>query len=238
MIHVAGEHLMTLVDEIMDLSRIEAGTVSISPEAVSLRPLAEEAFRLMQPVGATGGITLHAPVFAAPARTDVLSDHQRLTQVIINLVSNAIKYNRPGGEVRVEVISAGADRTRIVVSDTGAGIAPELLPRLFTPFERLGAAATGIEGTGLGLALSRRLIESMGGRVGVESTPGVGSTFWVELAAVEAEAAEPPLASDEGPLAVRAYAAERRVLYVEDVVANVRLVEEILARRPSVRLLP
>jgi signal transduction histidine kinase len=143
MIHVAGEHLMTLVDEIMDLSRIEAGTVSISPEAVSLRPLAEEAFRLMQPVGATGGITLHAPVFAAPARTDVLADHQRLTQVIINLVSNAIKYNRPGGEVRVEVVSAGADRTRIVVSDMGAGIAPELLPRLFTPFERLGRRRRG-----------------------------------------------------------------------------------------------
>ena len=177
-------------------------------------------------------------MFAASAGTDVLADQQRLTQVIINLVSNAIKYNRSGGEVRVEVAGAGRRRVRIVVTDTGSGIAPDLLPRLFTPFERLGAAATGIEGTGLGLALSRRLIESMGGTVGVESTVGVGSTFWVELAQAEPEVVAPSMAGDEGPLAVREYAAERRVLYVEDVVANVTLVGEILARRPSVRLLP
>ncbi|HEY2789467.1 MAG TPA: ATP-binding protein [Gaiellales bacterium] len=238
MIHVAGEHLLALVDEIMDLSRIEAGTVSVSPEPVPVRPLAEAAFQLMQPVAAARGITLHPPLFSASAGTDVLADQQRLTQVIINLVSNAIKYNRAGGEVRVELACAGGRRSRIAVSDTGPGIAPDLLPQLFTPFERLGAAASGIEGTGLGLALSRRLIESMGGTIGVESTVGVGSTFWVELAETEPEVVAPSMAGDEGRLAVREYAAERRVLYVEDVVANVTLVGEILARRPSVRLLP
>jgi signal transduction histidine kinase/ActR/RegA family two-component response regulator len=238
MIHVAGEHLLALVDEIMDLSRIESGTVSVSPEPVPVRPLAEAAFQLMEPVAAARGITLHPPVFAASAGTDVLADQQRLTQVIINLVSNAIKYNRSGDDVRVEVAGADRRRVRIVVTDTGSGIEPDLLPRLFTPFERLGAAATEIEGTGLGLALSRRLVESMGGTVGVESTVGVGSTFWVELAQAEPEVVAPSMAGDEGPLAVREYAAERRVLYVEDVVANVTLVGEILARRPSVRLLP
>ena len=238
MIHVAGEHLLALVDEIMDLSRIEAGTVSVSPEPVPVRPLAEAAFQLMQPVAAARGITLHPPEFAASAGTDVLADQQRLTQVIINLVSNGIKYNRTAGEVRVEVAGSGAGRTRIMVVDTGPGIAPDLMPRLFTPFERLGAAATGIEGTGLGLALARRLVESMGGTIGVTSTVDVGSTFWVDLAEAEPEVVAPSMAGDEGPLALREYTGERRVLYVEDVVANVTLVEEILARRPNVRLLP
>ena len=237
MIHVAGEHLLALVDEIIDLSRIEAGTVSVSPEPVPVRPLAEAAYQLMQPVAAARGITLHPPVFAASAGTDVLADQQRLTQVIINLVSNAIKYNSTGGEVRVEVAGPGRPHP-----DRGRRHRPRnrarSLPRLFTPFERLGAAATGIEGTGLGLALSRRLVESMGGTIGVKSTVDVGSTFWVELAEAEPEVVAPSMAGDEGLLAVREYTGERRVLYVEDVVANVTLVEEILARRPNVRLLP
>jgi signal transduction histidine kinase/ActR/RegA family two-component response regulator len=237
MVHVAGTHLLTLVDEIMDLSRIEAGTVSISPETVLLRQLVDGAFQLMEPVADSQHITLHPPAFEPSAPEYVLADQQRLTQVIINLVSNAIKYNRPGGDARIEVIPAG-DRVRIAVRDTGRGIDPSMVPRLFTPFERLDAAASGVEGTGLGLALSRRLVESMGGQVGVQSTPEVGSTFWVELACAEPAVVEVAEADDEGLLAIREYAEDRRVLYIEDVVANVRLVEEILARRPSVRLLP
>jgi signal transduction histidine kinase/ActR/RegA family two-component response regulator len=238
MIHVAGEHLLTLVDEIMDLSRIEAGAMGISTETVSLRSLVEEAFQLMRPVAAGNGIVLHEPVFDRGVTGYALADRQRLTQVVINLVSNAIKYNRPDGEVWVRVSAAGEGRTRVSVTDTGPGIEAELLPRLFTPFERLGAAASGIEGTGLGLALSRRLVESMGGAVGVESSPGVGSTFRVELAGAEPAAVEPSGPADEGVLATREYPDERRVLYIEDVVANVHLVEEILGRRPGVRLLP
>jgi len=238
MIHVAGEHLLTLVDEIMDLSRIEAGAMGISTETVSLRSLVEEAFQLMRPVAAGNGIVLHEPVFDRGVTGYALADRQRLTQVIINLVSNAIKYNRPDGEVWVRVTAAGEGRTRVSVSDTGPGIEAELLPKLFTPFERLGAAASGIEGTGLGLALSRRLVESMGGAVGVESSPGAGSTFRVELDGAEPAAVEPNDPADEGVLATREYPDERRVLYIEDVVANIHLVEEILGRRPGVRLLP
>jgi signal transduction histidine kinase/CheY-like chemotaxis protein len=238
MIHVAGEHLLTLVDEIMDLSRIEAGTVGISTEAVSLRPLVAEAFQLMRPVAAGHDVTLHEPVFGdGTAASYVLADRQRLTQVVINLISNAIKYNRHRGTVTVELV-LDEGRVRLSVADTGEGIEPDLLPRLFTPFERLDAAASGIDGTGLGLALSRRLVEAMGGRIGVRSRRGVGTTFWVELEVAQPAAVEAADGAGEELLATREYASELRVLYVEDVVANVRLVEEIFARRPSIRLIP
>jgi signal transduction histidine kinase/ActR/RegA family two-component response regulator len=238
MIHVAGEHLLTLVDEIMDLSRIEAGTVGISTEAVSLRPLVEEAFQLMRPVAAGHDITLFEPVFLeAAGAAYVLADRQRLTQVVINLISNAIKYNRHRGSVTVEA-EEGDGRIRLSVADTGAGIDPDQLPRLFTPFDRLDAAASGIDGTGLGLALSRRLVEAMGGRIGVRSRRGVGTTFWLDLEIARPAAVDAAEAATEDLLATREYASELRVLYIEDVVANVRLVEEIFARRPSIRLIP
>jgi len=238
MIHVAGEHLLTLVDEIMDLSRIEAGTVGISTEAVSLGPLVEEAFQLMRPVAAGHDITLFEPVFTeATGAAYVLADRQRLTQVVINLISNAIKYNRHRGTVTVEA-EEDEGRIRLSVADTGAGIDPDQLPRLFTPFDRLDAAASGIDGTGLGLALSRRLVEAMGGRIGVRSRRGIGTTFWVELEIARPAVVDAADAAAEGLLATRQYPTELRVLYVEDVVANVRLVEEIFARRPSIRLIP
>jgi signal transduction histidine kinase/CheY-like chemotaxis protein len=238
MIHVAGEHLLTLVDEIMDLSRIEAGTVGISTEAVSLGPLVEEAFQLMRPVAAGHDITLFEPVFTeATGAAYVLADRQRLTQVVINLISNAIKYNRHRGTVTVEA-EEDEGRIHLSVADTGAGIDPDQLPRLFTPFDRLDAAASGIDGTGLGLALSRRLVEAMGGRIGVRSRRGIGTTFWVELEIARPAVVDAADAAAEGLLATRQYPTELRVLYVEDVVANVRLVEEIFARRPSIRLIP
>jgi len=231
MIHVAGEHLLTLVDEIMDLSRIEAGTVGISTEAVSLRPLIEEAFQLMRPVAAGHDITLFEPVFIeATGAAYVLADRQRLTQVVINLISNAITYNRHRGTVTVEA-EEDEGRIRLSVADTGAGIDPDRLPRLFTPFDRLDAAASGIDGRGLGLALSRRLVEAVGGRIGVRSRRGVGTTFWVELEIARPAVVDAADAATEDLLATQAYASELRVLYVEDVVANVRLVEEIFARR-------
>jgi signal transduction histidine kinase/CheY-like chemotaxis protein len=232
----ANEHLLGLVDEVLDLSRIESGQLSISLEPVDVEPLLHEVAELMRPLAEAHSIVLHAD----PDRSSswhVLADTQRLKQVLINLVSNAIKFNQPGGSASISVDPVDG-RVRISVVDTGRGLDESSLARLFVPFERLDAAAVGVEGTGLGLALSRSLVEAMGGRLDVASTPGEGSTFTVELGRGEPPAVELTAADQAPVLAERRYASERSILYVEDTVANVRLIEEILTRRPSVRLLP
>ena len=233
----AGKHLLQLVDEVLDISRIEAGELSLSVEPVAMAPLLADAMELIAPMAEGRQVILHPPEIqegSGYARADT----QRLKQVMINLLSNAVKYNHVGGEVRVSVETLGSDRMRLTVSDTGRGIEPESLAKLFTPFERLDAPAD-VQGTGLGLALSRSLVEAMGGSLTVSSTPGEGSTFTVELRRGEPAAVD---AASDGEaaelLAERIYDGERRLLYVEDTVANVRLVEEILSSRPSVRVLP
>ena len=234
----AGKHLLQLVDEVLDISRIEAGELSISVEPVAVAPLLADAMEMIQPMAEGRRVTIHQPDIEDGCHY-VRADTQRLKQVLINLHSNAVKYNREGGEVEVSAERAGSDWVRIHVTDTGPGVDPDSFEKLFTPFERLDAGAD-VQGTGLGLALSRSLVEAMQGSLTVSSTPGEGSTFTVELrmgepAAVVAAAAE----RDAGELvAKRSYAGERRLLYIEDTVANIRLVEEILSARPSIRLLP
>jgi CheY-like chemotaxis protein/anti-sigma regulatory factor (Ser/Thr protein kinase) len=204
-------------------------------EPVAISPLLAEATELIQPLAEGRRVTLHPPQIAAGSGY-LRADAQRLKQVVINLLSNAVKYNREGGDVRVSVETVDSDRVQISVTDTGPGIGPDSLDKLFTPFERLNAGAD-VQGTGLGLALSRSLAEAMGGALRVSSKVGEGSTFTIELgreepAAVAAETQEHELVSE------RPYAGERRLLYIEDTVANIRLVEEILASRPSIRVLP
>jgi PAS domain S-box-containing protein len=236
-IHKAGKHLLALVNEVLDLSRIEAGELSMSLEAVALQPVVEDVLELTKPLADGRGIMVHPPRMIAGAGY-VSADHQRVKQVLINLLSNAIKYNREGGDVHLTIEDRPGERIRINVRDTGRGLDEDSLAKLFVPFERLDAELAGIEGTGLGLALSRTLVETMGGAMGVDSEPGRGSTFWVELCRGE-PAAVRDAAGDEHPmLAQRSYAAERQLLYIEDTPANVRLVEEILHARPSVRVLP
>jgi signal transduction histidine kinase/ActR/RegA family two-component response regulator len=232
----AGKHLLRLVDEVLDLSRIEAGQLSISLEPVPLAPLLAEAIELMGPLASDRAVTVHPPEIRGGAGY-ALADNQRLKQVMINLISNAIKYNREGGEVHVSVEQAGSDRMRLSVSDTGNGMDGEALAKLFTPFERLNAGSD-VQGTGLGLALSRSLVEAMGGTIDVDSAPGVGSTFSVELERGEPTAVRDIPDGGRALVAERTYDGERSLLYIEDTLANIRLVEEILSSRPSVRVLP
>ena len=231
----AGRHLLNLINEVLDIARIESGRQPLVLEPVRASLAVQEALALIRPVAAQHGCTLRGELDALDG-VRVQADRQRLTQVLLNLLSNAVKYNRPGGEVRVTCdVDAAASRVRISVRDTGQGIAPEKMDQLFVPFARLGAEESGVEGTGLGLALSRPLIEAMGGLIHVASTPGEGSVFTVELALVIAPdaPAEPPRAPDAAP----ASTAVATVLYIEDNVANLSLIEAILADRPEVTLL-
>jgi CheY-like chemotaxis protein len=177
------------------------------------------------------------PRFDLPCVVD--ADRTRLKQVIINLLSNALKYNRPGGQVAVECSTSTPGRVRISISDTGEGLPPEKVAQLFESFNRLGQEASAEEGTGIGLVVSKRLVELMGGIIGVESTVGVGSVFWIELTALAAPAADlaPPAPAASAPLSVLTGARLRTVLYVEDNPANLTLVEQLLDRCSDIRFI-
>ncbi|MPY94537.1 MAG: PAS domain S-box protein [Acidimicrobiia bacterium] len=175
-----GRHLLDLIDEVLDISRIETGRLALAPERVSVREVVQEAVELVGPLAAPSAVRLRA-VDTRRCECQVLADRQRLKQILLNLLSNAVKYNRAGGTVAVSCDEAAADCVRIHVADTGVGIRPEHLGLLFTPFERLDATQTNVEGAGIGLALSQRLAEAMGGSISVASTVGEGSTFSLEL---------------------------------------------------------
>ena len=236
MVVQASGHLAHLVADLLDLARIESGNIALACEPVALGPLFADVLDLMRPLSESAGVTLQ-PATSAAGHGYAFADKHRLIQVLTNLVINAIKYNRRGGDVRIDVRTAGDHRVRIAVSDTGRGVPAESLERLFTPFDRLDAAASGIEGTGLGLALSRTIVEAMDGTLTVESTPGVGSTFTIELPSGEPAAVERVLGRDQAALTVVDYPVEGRLLYIEDTVANVRLISAILSHRPSVTVL-
>jgi signal transduction histidine kinase/response regulator RpfG family c-di-GMP phosphodiesterase len=233
-----GYHLLELINEVLDLARVEAGRLSLSPEPVQIKDAMKEALDLVRPIASSQSITLSAD-FSAHGERYVHADRQRLKQVLLNLLSNAIKFNRSHGMVVLRCEEAQNDRLRIEVADTGSGIDEEGLKKIFTPFERLGADRNAIAGTGLGLALSKRMIEAMGGTIGVESTVGVGSRFHFELSLVE-HAAEPRMDRDfhDGLTALgQAASYQGTILYIEDNLSNIRLIQQILARYPSVRLL-
>jgi signal transduction histidine kinase/CheY-like chemotaxis protein len=236
-IRKAGSHLSALIDEVLDLSRIEGGHISFSLEPVAIQPLVDDAVDLMRPIAEAHEIELRvSPVPAGYGYA--FADGQRLKQVVINLVSNAIKYNRIGGSVSVAVEPHESDRVRITVADTGHGMESRSLARMFEPFERLAAAGSDIQGTGLGLAISRRLVEAMDGTIDVESEVGVGTTFTLDLPRGEAAVIKELLPRDDSLLALRTYPRHSQLLYVEDTLANVRLIEGVLDLRPSVRLIP
>jgi signal transduction histidine kinase len=176
----AGRHLIGLINEVLDLARIESGNLALSPEAVDVYQVLKDTIDLIGPLAAERALSLQAPSPQDCAWT-VHADPQRLKQVLLNLASNAVKYNRHGGSISL-TCHAGDGRLRIAVADTGPGIPADKLPRLFTQFDRLGAEHTSVQGTGMGLVLSKRLAEAMGGALTVDSVEGQGTTFTLELA--------------------------------------------------------
>jgi signal transduction histidine kinase/ActR/RegA family two-component response regulator len=232
-IHKGGRHLLSLINEVLDISRIEAGKISIELEPVRVGEVVATALDLVRPQALARGLAVESAVTDAHS---VMADRQRLQQVLLNLLSNAVKYNRDAG--RIVVTSAVRDgRGWISVRDTGPGITPAMLARLYTPFDRLGADRTSVEGTGLGLALSKRLVEAMGGSLEVESAVGEGTTFSVGLPPVAAPGDDEVAAAGTGDAAAGLATARGTLLYIEDNVSNVRLVERILDQRPGLRLL-
>ncbi|MDO8310783.1 MAG: response regulator, partial [Sideroxyarcus sp.] len=232
----AGWHLLTLINEVLDLAKVESGHVPMSREPVSLAEVVLECQGMIEPQAQQRGIHMIFPQTDIPYF--VHADRTRLKQILINLLSNAIKYNSMQGTLEVSCAESAPGRIRVSIKDTGAGLSPEQVGQLFQPFNRLGQEAGGVEGTGIGLVVAKRLIELMGGTIGVESTIGVGSVFWFELISV----AEPHLSVEEVDAAalvkphVPREARLHSLLYVEDNPANLQLVRQIIARHPDIRL--
>jgi PAS domain S-box-containing protein len=225
----AGRHLLDVVNDILDIARIETQNLTLSVEPQRCDEVMAEAIGLIQPMAGSHGITIE---FEHPGELFVMADRQRIKQIIINLLSNAIKYNRENGSVHI--FARQSDQfIRICIEDTGKGINPTLLKRLFTPFDRLGADKSDVDGVGIGLSLCKTLVEAMNGRIDVDTTEGVGSVFTVVLPAGEPQSIE---ASYE-LINLESVNHKKKVLYVEDNLTNLKLVRDILQRRNGYELI-
>ena len=234
---LAGWYLLELINEILDLALVESGKLSLSLESMSVAEVLADCQAMIEPQVHKSGIQVFFPAPHGP--WVIRADRTRVKQVLLNLLSNAIKYNRVGGRVDVRCEVSVEGRTRVSVHDTGEGLSPDKLSQLFQSFNRLGQESGAQEGTGIGLVMSKRLVELMGGRIGVDSSVGVGSVFWFDLdssAAVQAHA-EPDDIRPATALCRAPDAAQRTLLYVEDNPANLLLVQRLLERRPDIRML-
>lgn len=231
----AGKHLLVLINEVLDLAKVESGTLTLSLEPVVLAEVMLECREMIEPLANKRNIRI---LFPHNDSLHVVADRTRLKQVLLNLLSNAIKYNRAGGSVVIACTIPAAGRVRITMQDTGVGLGSEQLEQLFQPFNRLGQETGAEEGTGIGLVVTKRLVELMGGEIGVTSTVGIGSVFWIELKSDATAQA----GSNIAQLSARARieqpgTGQRTLLYVEDNPANLKLIQEIIAFRPDLRLL-
>lgn len=232
----SGGFLLELINEVLDISRVESGSIAVDLVMVSSAELIRECLDMVATEASERNVAI---VNGCMADYQVRADHQRLKQVLVNLLTNAIKFNNADGTVTLACDNVSG-WMRLSVTDTGPGVEPQLHERLFAPFDRLDAESRGIEGTGLGLALSKGLMEAIGGSLGVQSAPGVGSTFWLELPIVTVPAREEAIAIEVQAARAANHLSEMAsatLLYIEDNVGNVRLIERLLAHRPNVRLI-
>ena len=230
----AGKHLLTLINELLDLASIEAGKTSVAVERLAVRDVFDECMRLMAPIAQQRQIVLDVP---PPAPMRVMADRTRLKQVLLNLLSNAIKYSPERSHVEIGCAQLADGKVRLSITDHGAGMTQEQVAGLYQPFNRLGRERTGAEGSGIGLVVTRSLVELMGGQMGVESSPGIGSTFWLTLPG-EVEWARPhagPTARSPSPGDKDAEVAT--ILCVDDDAASLRLVQDLLATRSDVAVI-
>jgi PAS domain S-box-containing protein len=218
----AGWYLLGLINEILDLTSIESGKTVLSSQSIPLQDVLDDCRAMIEPQAQ--GREIQVDILQIEPPCFVRADPTRTKQVLINLLSNAIKYNRSAGQVTVRCASAPDQRVRVSVEDTGPGLSAAQIAQLFQPFNRLGKEAGTESGTGIGLVISKRLVEMMGGRIGVDSTPGVGSRFWFEL-----DAAPPPVDDSARP--------QHTVLYVADDPGHLSRLERLVARRPGACLL-
>jgi signal transduction histidine kinase len=230
-----AKQLLSLIDEVLDISRFETGKLGVEIESVPLAPVFDDALGLVAPLAEERHILIPSPMLPADGCA-VYANRHRLTQVIVNLLTNAIKYNRDRGKVHLIAEARPDTRVRIAVTDTGRGMDAESLAKLFTPFERLDAAASGVEGAGLGLAVSRTLVEAMNGTLTARSTPGEGSTFTIELGSDRTPTVETPDRQSK-LIEPRPYSTERRLLCIQEEAESVVLLEAIARSRPSVQVL-
>lgn len=238
----SGRHLLDLINEVLDISRIEAGRLSLSLEPVLVSGVIEEIIDIVRPLATERNITINFDKAVVP-KLFVKSDHQRIKQVLINLLNNSIKYNITGGNVDIKIIQMppsidNITPVRVTIKDTGLGIASDDLPKLFKPFERIGADKTATEGTGLGLAVVEKLTHAMGGKIGVESEVGKGSMFWIEMPQCIGPI---EIADKSGELlntVTQSHNKKGIILYIEDNTSNIELIEQIIeAQRSNIQLI-
>jgi len=233
----AGWYLLTLINEVLDLSLIESGKLTITLEPLSVAEVLTHCQTMLEPIAQKRGIAMTFPNFDSPCF--VMADRTRLRQVFVNLLTNAIKYNRPYGNITVTAARKAGGQVRFSVRDTGMGLTAERITQLYQPFNRLGQEAGPEQGTGIGLVVTKRLVEAMNGTVGVESEVGVGTVFWVDFPATD-QAGVPTVCDDrtaEPAVPVDDRTAVRTVLYIEDNPASLKLVEVYISRRSDLQFL-
>lgn len=229
----SGRHLLNLINEVLDISRIESGKIHIVPETVVLKPLINEMLDVIRPLAQNRNITI--PTCNIPDYLCVTADNQRLKQVLLNLLNNAVKYNKENGNISIEITGqdSGQKMVRIEIIDTGVGLSTEDLNKIFVPFERASAAKTDIEGIGLGLSVSKKMIEAMNGNIGVTSQLNTGSTFWIELPAAQCNAIKAINKLNTQPN-TDSKTIKIKILYIENNESSIELIENIISmHRPA-----